>query len=171
MEFVEIFSQMSWIAAALLFVGLVFIFVEVLLPGFGFSGITGGIAIVAGIIVRICQGLNLLQSIVLILMVLAFFIICLMVMVFSARHGVLGQTGLFENDNTFSNRDKHEAKELKKLIGKSGKSVGVLNLGGKAKINGKIYDVISVKSFIENNQHVKVVGVKDNTLMVRKWFE
>ena len=73
MEFVEIFSEMSWIAAALLFGGLVFIFVEVLLPGFGFFGIAGSVAIVAGLIVRICQGLNLLQSVVLILMVLAFF--------------------------------------------------------------------------------------------------
>lgn len=171
MEFVEIFSQMSWIAAALLFVGLVFIFVEVLLPGFGFFGITGSVAIVAGLIVRICQGLNLLQSIVLILMVLAFFIICVIVMVFSARHGFLGQTGIFENKNTFSSRDKREDKELKKLIGKSGRAVGVLNLGGKARINGKIYDVLSVQSYIEDNQHVKVVGIKDNTLLVRKWFE
>lgn len=171
MEFVEIFSEMSWIAAALLFGGLVFIFVEVLLPGFGFFGIAGSVAIVAGLIVRICQGLNLLQSVVLILMVLVFFIICVIVMVFSAQHGILGRTGLFENENTFSSRSRREVKELKKLIGKSGRASGVLNPGGKAKINGRIYDVLSVKSFIEDNQHVKVIGVKDNTLLVRKWFE
>ena len=47
MEFVEIFTQMSWIVAALLFLGLVFIVVEVFLPGFGFFGITGALAIVA----------------------------------------------------------------------------------------------------------------------------
>ncbi len=171
MEFVEIFSQMNWISAALLFGGLVFLFVEVLLPGFGFFGITGGLAIVAGVVVRICQGLNLLQSVVLILMVLAFFFVCFVVMVFSARFGMLSGSGLFENENTFSSRENKGLKELKKLIGKSGRAVGVLNLGGKARINGRVYDVLSIKSYIEDNQHVKVVGVKDNTLLVRKWFE
>lgn len=171
MEFVEIFSQMSWVVAVLLFVGLVFIFVEVLLPGFGFFGITGAASIVAGIVVRIIQGLNLLQSIVLILMVLGFFIICLMFMVFSAQHGILGRTGIFENSTTFSSRNKREAKELKRLVGKTGRASGVLNLGGKVKIRGTIYDAMSIKSFIEDNAHIKVVGVKDNMLLVRKWFE
>ena len=75
------------------------------------------------------------------------------------------------NDNTFSNSGRKELKELKKLVGKSGRAVGVLNLGGRVKINGRFYEAVSVKSFIENNQHIKVVGVKDNTLLVRKWFE
>ena len=56
MEFAEIFTQMGWIPAVLLCVGLVFIIVEVFVPGFGFFGIAGTISIVAGIIVRIVQG-------------------------------------------------------------------------------------------------------------------
>ena len=48
---------------------------------------------------------------------------------------------------------------------------GVLNLGGKAKINGKIYDVVSRNSYIEDGAHIKVVEIKDNTIIVRKWFE
>lgn len=171
MEFVAIFSEMSWVVAVLLFVGLVFIFVEVLLPGFGFFGITGAASIVAGIVVRIVQGLNLLQSIVLILMILGFFVICLMVMVFSAQYGMLGRSGIFETSTTFSSRNKRELKELKKLVGKTGRASGVLNLGGKVKIRGELYDAMSIKSFIENNAHIKVVGVKDHMLLVRKWFE
>lgn len=171
MEFVSIFTQMSWISASLLCVGLIFIIVEVLLPGFGFFGITGGISLVAGIVVRIVEGLTLVQSVVLVLLVLGFFVLCAMFMVFSAQHGVLGRTGLFENSTTFDSRSPREAKELKKLIGKSGRAVGVLNLGGRARINGKVYEVLSIKSYIEDNSHVKVVGVKDNTLLVRKWFE
>lgn len=104
-------------------------------------------------------------------MVLGFFVLCAMVMVFSAQHGILGRTGLFENSTTFDSRSSRETKELKKLIGKSGRAVGVLNLGGRARINGRVYEVLSIKSYIEDNSHVKVVGVKDNTLLVRKWFE
>ncbi len=171
MEFVEIFSNMGWIPALLLCVGLVFILVEVFVPGFGFFGVTGSLLIVAGIIVRICEGLNLTQSIILILMVLGFFVVCAMYMVYSAQHGILGRTGLFENKSTLSQDYNKTDKELRKLIGKSGRALGVLNLGGKAKINGKVYDVLSMNSYIESGAHIKVVDIKDNTIIVRKWFE
>lgn len=171
MEFVTIFTEMSWIPAVLLAIGAVFLIVEVFVPGFGFFGICGSISLIAGIVVRIVQGLNLLQSIVLILIVLGFFIIAAMFMVFSARFGVLSQTGLFETNTTISrNYDKAE-KELRKLVGKSGKTVSKLNLGGKAKIKGKIYDVISATSLIPSGVHIKVIAIRDNHLVVRRWFE
>ncbi len=171
MEFVEIFTEMSWISALLLSVGLIFIIVEVFVPGFGFFGISGIIAVIAGIIVRICQGLNLTQSLTLILLVLGFFIVAFVFMIYSARFGILGRTGLFETRSTISKDYNKTDKELKKLVGKSGRALGVLNLGGKAKINGKIYDVVSINSYIEEGAHIKVVEIKDNTIMVRKWFE
>ena len=73
MEFVEIFTQMSWIAALLLIVGAVFMIIEVFVPGFGFFGIVGSLSLIAGIVVRICQGLDVTQSIALILICLGFF--------------------------------------------------------------------------------------------------
>ncbi len=171
MEFVEIFTQMHWIPAILLCGGMVFVIVEAFVPGFGFFGITGSLAIVAGIIVRIVQGLNVTQSLTLILLVLGFFMIAGVFMVYSAQHGVLSLTGLFENKPTLATDFDKTEKELRKLVGKSGRTVGVLNLGGKAKINGKIYDVMSVNSYIESNAHIKVVEIKNHTIMVRKWFE
>ncbi len=171
MEFLEIFTQMSWIPALLFGVGLVLVLIELFVPGFGFFGITGSLTIIAGIVVRIVQGLNLLQSIYLILVVIAFFVVCVAIMIHSARYGALGRTGLFETHSTLDKDYDKTSKELRKLVGQSGRAVGVLNLGGKAKIHGKIYDVVSVKSYIENGAHIKVVQIKDNTIFVRKWFE
>lgn len=171
MEFAEIFTEMGWIPALLLCLGLVFLVVEVFIPGFGFFGIAGIISIIAGIIVRICEGLNLTQSLVLILLVLGFFIVAFAFMIFSAQYGILGRTGLFETSSSLSKDYNKVDKELKKLVGKSGRAVGVLNLGGKAKINGKLYDVVSRNSYIEDGAHIKVVEIKDNTIIVRKWFE
>ncbi len=162
---------MSWVAALLLLVGLIFIFVEVFMPGFGFFGIAGCCSIIAGVVVRIVQGLNLLQSVALVLIILIFFIVCLMLMIISAKHGLLGVSGLFETRSTLGGDHNKPSRELRKLVGKSGRAVGVLNLGGQAKINGKIYDVVSINSYIEDNAHIKVVEIKDNTIMVRKWFE
>lgn len=171
MEFAVIFTEMNWIPAILLCVGLAFLIVEVFVAGFGFFGISGILSTVAGVVVRICQGLNLTQSIALILMVLGILAILFMFMVFSAQYGILGQSGLFENKTTLSKDYNEISREYKKLVGKSGKAVSDLSLGGKAKINGKIYDVVSINSYIEKGSNIKVVEIKDNTIRVRKWFE
>ena len=73
MEFIEIFTQMSWVVIALLSVGAVFVVIESFVPGFGFFGITGSLCLIAGVVVRICDGLNVTQSIALSLFVLVFF--------------------------------------------------------------------------------------------------
>lgn len=171
MEFVEIFTQMSWIAALLLIAGAVFLIVELFVPGFGFFGITGILSLIAGVVVRICQGLNVTQSIALVLMCLGFFVVASMIMIGSATHGLLGKTGLFERRSSLSEDYNVVSKQYRKLVGKSGKAITKIDLAGKAKINGKIYDVQSINSFIEVGQHIKVVEIKDNTIMVRKWFE
>lgn len=171
MELSSIFTEMSWISGSLLCLGLLFVIVEVFMPGFGFFGITGMCSLIAGIVVRICEGLSLEQSLILILIVLGALAVGGLFMIFSAQYGFLGRTGLFENQTTISKDYNKLDKEHKKLIGKSGKAVSNLNLGGQAKINGKIYEVQSISSFIPEGSHVKVVSIKDNTIMVRKWFE
>ncbi len=171
MEFVEIFTEMSWIAMLLLCIGMVFVIVELFIPGFGFFGIAGGVSIIAGVVVRIMQGLNLVQSLVLILLILGFFIIATLFMVFSAQHGILGRTGLFETKSSISTDFNKADKQLSKLVGRSGKAISVLNLGGKAKIRGRVYEVVSIGSYIEAGSHIKVVEIKNNQIMVRKWFE
>ena len=171
MEFVEIFTNMSWIAAILLIVGAIFIIVEIVVPGFGFFGITGIISVIAGVVVRICQGLNWVQSIVLILLVLGCFLIGTIIMIISAKFGILGLTGLFENRTTIDKNYNKAEKQIRKLVGRSGKTITRLNLAGKAKIRGKIYDVVSINSFIDIGKNIKVVEIRDNNIMVRKWFE
>lgn len=171
MEFAQIFTEMSWIPAVLLSLGIIFTIVEVIVPGFGFFGVAGIGCLIAGIVVRIVQGLTVVQSIVLILLVLGFFIIAGVFMVFSAQYGVLSQTGLFETNPTIRRDYDKAEKELRKLIGKSGRAISKLNLGGKAKIKGKIYDVISATSLITPGAHIKVIAIKDNHIIVRKWFE
>lgn len=171
MEFVQIFTQMSWVSALLLIIGAVFLFVELFVPGFGFFGVSGFGAILAGIVVRIVEGLNFTQSLMLILMVLAFLGLMIFLMVQSVKHGFLGRTGLFERRSTLATNYNVADKQTRKLVGKSGKTITNLNLAGKAKIRGKIYDVVSQNSYIEKGSNIKVVKVEGNSIVVRKWFE
>ena len=171
MEFVEIFTEMQWLPAMLLIVGLVMLIVEIFVTGFGFFGVSGILSLIAGVVVRICYGLNLTQSLMLILLVICAFAVIVAIMVFGAKYGFLGKSGLFERGTTLSKDYNKAERELRKLVGRSGKSISKLDLGGKAKIRGKIYDVVSISSYIEPNTNIKVVEIKNNTIMVRKWFE
>lgn len=171
MEFVEIFTQMNWISILLLIAGVILFIVEIFMPGFGFFGISGIGSLIAGVVVRICCGLNLTQSLTLILIVLGFLTLSIMFMVWGAQFGILGKTGLFERRSTLPKNYNDASKQLRKLVGRNGKTISKLDLGGKAKIRGKIYDVISISSYIEAGSNIKVVEIKDNNIMVRKWFE
>ncbi|MBO5954498.1 MAG: hypothetical protein J6Q13_00840 [Clostridia bacterium] len=170
-EFVQIFTEMPWFVALMLIVGAIMMIVEIFVPGFGFFGITGSLSLVAGVITRICFGLDINQSLLLVLIVLGFFIVVFMVMIYGAQFGILGKTGLFERRTTLDKDYNKADREKRKLVGKSGKTISKLDLGGQAKIRGKIYDVVSISSYIEPNSNIKVVEIKDNTIMVRKWFE
>lgn len=171
MEFVEIFTEMQWVPALLLILGAVMLIVEIFVPGFGFFGIAGTISLIAGIIVRICQGLNLTQSLSLFLVVLGFFVFVVAFMIYGVQYGILGKTGLFERRSTLSTDYNKPDRQIRKLVGKSGKAISNLDLAGQAKIRGRIYDVVSISSFIEKGSNIKVVEIKDNSIMVRKWFE
>ena len=171
MDLMVIFTDMSWVSALLLILGAVFILIEVFVPGFGFFGITGILSVIAGVIVRICQGLNVEQSIALVLLVLGFFVVASFMFVFSAKYGLLGKTGLFERKTTLPSNYNKATRELRKLVGKSGKAVTKLALAGKAKIRGKVYDVVAINKMIDVGANIKVVEIRDNEILVRKWFE
>ena len=171
MELLEIFTQMHWVSALLLIVGAILVIVEIFVPGFGFFGISGSLSVVAGVVVRICQGLNLEQSLTLILLVIGFFVFVVAIMIYGAQYGILGRTGLFERRTTLPKDYNETDRRIKKLVGKSGKAVSNLDLAGQAKIRVKLYEVVSISSYIEKGSNIKVVEIKDDTIMVRKWFE
>ena len=170
-EFLSIFTEMSWICIVLFCIGLAFLIIEAFVTGFGFFGITGGLSIVAAVIIRICQGLNLVQSLSLILIVIGVMMILTVIMVYSAQYGILGHSGLFEKKTSIAKDYNEPTRKIKNLVGKSGKAITDLKLAGKAKIRGKVYDVVSMKSYIERGSNIKVQEIKDNEIIVRKWFE
>ena len=100
MEFAQIFTEMHWVPALLLILGVVLVIIEIFVPGFGFFGISGFGSLIAGVIVRICFGLNLSQSLALVLVVLGFLVLVIMFMIWGAQYGILGKTGLFERRTT-----------------------------------------------------------------------
>ena len=168
MKFIEIFSQMHWSAVLLLIIGMIFMIIEMIVPDFGAFGIIGLACLLAGVIVRICQGTTVFQALMLILIVLLVYCGCFGLMIKSAKSGKLGKTGLFETKPTISTEYNQPNPDLLNLVGKFGKATSGLNLAGRARIEGKIYDVVSELSFIEKNAEIEVIEIKDNTIIVRR---
>lgn len=169
MEFIEIFTQMHWVAWLLLGLGLLCMLIEIIIPDFGFFGTSGIVLLLAGVIVEICMGgMTAFQVIMLILIVLVVYLSCIWLMIRSAKDGKLGKSGLFESRPTISQNYNVTKDSLKELVGKTGVAISELNMAGQAEIDGKIYDVVSEMAFIEKNSHIKVVKIKDNTIIVKK---
>ena len=168
MKFIQIFSQMHWSAMLLLIIGMIFMIVEMFIPDFGVFGVLGLVSLAAGVIVRICQGTSVFQALTLILIVVLIYCGCFGLMIRSAQSGKLGKTGLFETKPTISTEYNQPNEDYLKLIGSTGRTTTDLNLAGRARIQGKIYDVVAESSFIEKGVEIVVIEVKDNTLFVKR---
>ena len=54
------------------------------------------------------------------------------------------------------------------LVGQKGVAMTDLRMAGKAKIDGKIHDVLSVSEYIERGDPIRVVGVEGVAIVVER---
>lgn len=169
-EFIGIFSEMGWISGVLLTLGILFCIIEIFVPGVGFFGITGSISTIAGIIYRSIEGITFFQFVLLILLVVSLFVFALLCLIILIKIGAVSDKGLFSTSTALP-RDYGNNKEYKKLIGKIGKTISEMKLGGKVKIRGKIYEALSEQHYIPKNKYVKVVRLENSYVVVRRFWE
>ena len=169
-QFIELFTEMGAVSAIFLTLGIILCIIEIFIPGVGFCGISGGICTVLGIIFRCIDGINLYQFLVLIMLIVGLFSLSLLCLIVLVKSGVMADVGIF-NTGTALPKDYGNSKEYKKLIGKTGKTTTVLDLAGRVKVRGKIYEAISEENYIPKNKYIKVVKLEDNRLVVRKFWE
>ena len=139
--------------------GLLLLFVEILMPGFGLFGILGSI--------------SLLGSLVAAFKIYGFMVFLIMltvaVVVFFAMIAFAKKSGLY---NRVVLRDRQEAKgfdeaPLQGLLGKVGVTHTELKPFGVAEIDGKLVDVCSTGDFIDRNVSVQVVQITGKTVTVK----
>ena len=145
----EVEEMFPWIVV-LAVLGLVMIFAEILMPGFGLFGSLALTFKIYGLI---------LFLIMLVAVVVVFF-----AMVFLAK-----QSGLY---NKIVLKDKQEAKDfdenaLQGLLGQTGVTHSTLRPFGVAEIDGKMIDVCSQGDFIDRDEKVQVVQITGKTVIVK----
>lgn len=169
-EFALVFSEIGWVPAVCLVLGLIFIIIEIFQPGFGVFGITGAVLVVIGIIVRLYHsgaGNPILQGVILIGVSTIVILIALAAMVISMKCGLLSRTGFVQKSRAVDVDISKGTEDYNFLIGQHGRTTSILRPGGNAQIDGKIYTVISTNGFIASDTEIVVESIEGVKIMVR----
>lgn len=166
MEFAEFFTQMHWSVIALLAAALIFLIVELIIPGFGVCGIAGIACGVASIVCEAVFTKSLFCVFFLIFLILLIFIIMFTVFSFSLRKGFLKKSPLIQNETALPLGYGKDEK-LASLVGRSGEITSICKPIGKAKIDGTVYTVKSAENTINCGEKIVVAAIKDNTIIVK----
>lgn len=158
----------SWAAnvggIALTVIGMVLIMVEIVIPGFGAAGISGGVALVAGLILGSSSVAGAMFSL---LIVVAVLIIFAVVVFRSALRGKLSRSPVVLNTSIDAGSTELFDEDMQSLIGKSGITATALRPSGIAVIDGRRLDVVTLNEFIGKGEQVVVERVEGVKILVK----
>jgi len=164
----------SWTELIIFFLGIMLLLLEIfVIPGFGITGISGIILILAGIFLSLVKHplsapkAQLVQA----FYTLSFAIIITFVgIILSWRF--LPRTGLWKRLVLSSAETKKEgfqsATSLKSYLGKPGRSLSPLRPTGRAVIEENTLDVITEGEFIDKDKSIKVIKVEGSKIIVKE---
>lgn len=139
--------------------GLLLLFVEILMPGFGLFGILGAASLLGSLIAVF----KIYGMVVFLVMLAAAVAVFFGMIAFAKKSGLYNKVVL---------RDKQEAKgfderELQGLLGKVGTTQTDLKPFGIAEFDGKLVDVCSTGDFIDRGAEVQVIQITGKTVTVK----
>lgn len=154
------------ISTVIYVLGIIFLIIEAIIPGFGFFGISGISGLVLSLIIKIFIGESVQRILLELVIALVVIIAILVWVIISAKKGLISKTGLISKGSsipTFYNDD-----DLKIFIGQNGEAVTTCKPVGKIRLDNEIYDATSLDGFLDIGTKIMVVNVKDNTLEIVK---
>lgn len=182
----------GWLEVVLFLIGVICLAVEIfVLPGYGVFGVTGVLLIFASLILASQTWNNIepnenyrrlswtlgtlggsLISVIVIAVLTSRFLPHVRVfdrLMLSPPGGDLGQLGPRLRPDLADEHAPGTLAELpRSLVGQEGTAVTVLRPAGKAKLNGRLLDVVSDGPFIPADRRIEVVAVSGNRVVVRE---
>ena len=148
-----------WLACLILtLLGLAFLIAEMFLPGFGVSGISGVLCLIAVCVIQFAT--NKPTTAILITVVLGVILIVLMLFfMHSLKNGLLFRSPIVLKDQIDVEAVKPSTGDLTTLIGKTGTALTPLRPSGTVMIDGERYSVVTQATFIEKGSTVTVLSV------------
>ncbi|MBQ4167937.1 MAG: hypothetical protein II590_07025 [Clostridia bacterium] len=149
----------------LVVIGMILIVVEMLIPGFGAAGISGGIALIAGLAIGSSSVPAAMFSLLIIVVLLA----VMAILVFrSALRGKLSRSPVVLNTTINAGSTDRNDEQMRHLIGKRGTTVTALRPSGIAMIDGVRVDVSSEAEFIDKDAEIEVVSTDGMKVLVKR---
>lgn len=149
----------------LVIVGMVLIVIEMIIPGFGAAGISGGIALIAGLIIGSSSPTGAMFSLLIILVLLAL----IATLIFkSALRGKLSRSPVVLNTAIESGATELFDEDMQDLVGMKGTTLTSLRPSGIAVIGGKRVDVVSEAEFIGKDESVVVESIDGMRVLVKR---
>lgn len=152
--------MLPWIVV-LAILGLILVFAEMLIPGFGVFGVFGILSLLCSTIMA-AKIYGVIVFMILLVALVALFIIMLML---AKKSGLYNKVILHDR---LDSKDFDETR-LEGLIGKIGITQTTLRPYGVAEIDEINYDVCSLGDFIDKGTKVKVIQISGKTVTVKEW--
>ena len=149
---------MSLLTIALLGAGALLCIIEVFVPKIGLTGLLGIVLLVAGGSSYYIDGYRLKEFLGLGVILALGLALVVFIELFLENKGVIHNPNRYKL-RTYTN-------PLLDLVGKSGKAITNIDLGGTIEIDGKLYYAISTSVIFKDNI-VQVIGVDGNSLVVK----
>ena len=156
-------SALGNVALAFFVIGIVLIFIEEFMPGFGVFGILGLISSVVAIVLRALVGdaYNVVAQIFIMLFFqIAFAAVGFLVIVILSKTGLVNRSWMVQNATAVSTEYSHGTANYTYLIGMQGVAATDLKPVGKGEFGGKIYDVDSGGPFITKGEYIRVESIE-----------
>lgn len=150
--------MLPWIVIIAM-LGLLLLFVEILMPGFGLFGILGTLSLLGSL----AAAFKLYGMVVFLVMLVCAALVFFTMFAFAKKSGLYNKVIL---------RDKQEEKgfdesALQGMLGKVGLTHTDLRPFGVAEIDGQLVDVCSTGEFIDRGIEVQVVQISGKTVTVK----
>ena len=165
-SFVRLFTEMNAWTIAVFALGIIFCAIEMIVPGFGFFGISGTILIVVGIVLRMIFGGDLLMLLYMVLIALVLFILMFWLFSRLITKSRLAKTALFYVDSAVPTGVTEGTRDFSYLKGEVGVAETMLHPIGRVSFNGESVDVVARDGYINQGAKVLVTQVEGQRVVV-----
>lgn len=167
-SFARLFSEMNPFVIAMFIIGIVFCVIELLIPGFGFFGISGIVLVCAAIVVRMVMGGDALMLLYMLLLSAVLFGLLFLLMGKFIRSRQKNENSMFSVKSAVPDGLTEGTADYTSLVDRTGIATTILRPVGRAEFDGKPVDVVARDGFVDKGETVKVVAVEGSTVTVVK---
>ncbi|MBR4635826.1 MAG: hypothetical protein IKO51_05610 [Clostridia bacterium] len=150
----------------LLVIGIALVVVEMIIPGFGIAGVSGGAAIIAGLIVSSNTFGAAMFTLAIVMVILCIAAIIIFKVVFGKNRKK--DSKLILTDSISAGSTELCSEDAAKLVGCEGVALSALRPSGIAMIDGKRLDVLADGEFVTKGEPIVVTAVQGLHITVVK---